>query len=85
MGDWTHRVADHAGFGYLFMAVDIFPKFIHCIPIEDKPHAESIRAFADVLHVIGVPTQIMSDGEGAWEPAGFIKLLSVFNNCFIVI
>ena len=43
---------------------------------KNKQPAESIRAFNEILNVIGVPTQIMSDREGAWESTEFIELLN---------
>ena len=60
----------------MFLAVDTFSKYIHCVPIKNKQPAESIRAFNEILNVIGVPTQIMSDREGAWESTEFIELLN---------
>ena len=60
----------------MFLAVDIFSKYIHCVPVEDKESPESIRAFKEILNVIGVPENIMSDREGAWESTEFIKLLN---------
>ena len=51
-----------------FLAADLFSKYIHCVPVKDKESPESIRAFKEILNVIGVPENIMSDREGAWEP-----------------
>ena len=76
IGDWTESASDNNGFRYMFLAVDPFSKYIHCIPIKDKQPAESVRAFTEILNVIGVPTQIMSDREGAWESTEFIRLLN---------
>ena len=64
IADWTESASGNNGFRYMFLAVDPFSKYIHCIPIKDKKPAESVRAFTEVLNVIGVPTQIMSDREG---------------------
>ena len=76
IGDWTEIASDNNGFCYMFLAVDPFSKCIHCIPIKDKKPAESVRAFTEILNVIGVPTQIMSDREGAWASTEFIILLN---------
>ena len=76
LGDWTQSAADNDGFRFMFLAIDIFSKVIHCVPIKDKKPPESIRAFNEVLDKIGVPQQIMSDREGAWESTEFIKLLN---------
>ena len=42
------------GYRYAFVAVDIFTKICHAVPIKDKKPAESIRAFNEVLDKIGV-------------------------------
>ena len=60
----------------MFLAVDIFSKYIHCVPVEYKKPAESIRAFKEILNVIGVPKNVMSDREGAWESTVFVRLLN---------
>ena len=75
-GDLTERASDNNGFPYMCLVVDPFSNYIHCIPIKDKTPAESVRAFTEILNVIGVPTQIMPDREGAWESTEFIKLLN---------
>ena len=76
IGDFTKSGAVNDGYRYMFLAVDIFSKYIHCVPVEDKEPPESIRAFKEVINVIGVPENIMSDREGAWESTEFIKLLN---------
>lgn len=76
LGDWTESAADNNGLRYMFLAVDTFSKFIHCVPVKDKKPAESIRAFKEILTKIGIPQQIMSDREGAWESTEFVKLLN---------
>ena len=76
IGDFTKSAEVNDGFRYMFLAVDIFSKYIHCVPVKDKETPESIRAFKEILNVIGVPENIMSDREGAWESTEFIKLLN---------
>ena len=76
IGDFTKSADVNDGFRYMFLAVDIFSKYIHCVPVKDKEPPESIRAFKEILNVIGVPENIMSDREGAWESTEFIKLLN---------
>lgn len=76
IGDWTETAADNNGFRFMFLAVDTFSKFIHCVAIRNKQPAESVRAFEEILKVIGVPSQIMSDREGAWESKEFVRLLN---------
>ena len=36
IGDWTESASDNNGFRYMFLAVDPFSKYIHCVPIRDK-------------------------------------------------
>ena len=76
IGDWTQSASDNNGCRYMFLAVDTFSKYIHVVPIKDKQPAYSVRAFTEILNVIGVPSQMMSDREGAWESTEFIKLLN---------
>ena len=76
LGDFTKSGAVNDGYRYMFLAVDIFSKYIHCVPVKDKEPPESIRAFKEVINVIGVPDNIMSDREGAWESTEFIRLLN---------
>ena len=76
IGDFTKSAEVNDGFRYMFLAVDIFSKYIHCVPVKDKESPESIRAFKEILNVIGVPENIMSDREGAWESTEFIRLLN---------
>ena len=76
LGDFTASSDVNNGFRYMFLAVDIFSKYIHCVPVKDKKPAESIRAFKEILEVIGTPQRIMSDREGAWESTEFIRLLN---------
>mgnify|MGYP001289912168 CR=1 FL=1 len=76
LGDFTKSGAVNDGYRYMFLAVDIFSKYIHCVPVKDKEPPESIRAFKEVLNVIGIPENVMSDREGAWESTEFIKLLN---------
>ena len=76
LGDFTASSDVNNGFRYMFLAVDIFSKYIHCVPVKDKKPAESIRAFKEILEVIGIPQNVMSDREGAWESTEFIRLLN---------
>jgi len=76
---FTDSAKDNDGYKYAFVAIDIFSKYIWAVPIKDKKPQESIKAFNEVLDKIGVPQQIMSDREGAWESTEFIKLLNKHN------
>ena len=73
---FTDSANDNSGFKYAFVVIDIFSKYMWAVPIKNKQPAESIRAFTEVLDKIGIPQQIMSDREGAWESTEFIKVLN---------
>ena len=73
---FTDSASDNNGFKYLFVAVDIFTKICHAVPIKDKKPPESIRAMKEVLEKIGVPENIYHDFEGSWNSTGFIRLLN---------
>ena len=74
--DMTASDALNDGFRYAFVAVDIFTKLCHAVPIKDKEPEESIRAMKEVLNTIGIPQQIYHDNEGPWSSKAFIRLLN---------
>ena len=79
IADFTASSALNDGFRYLFVAVDIFIKFCHAVPIKDKQPAESVRSMKEVLEVIGVPKILYHDNEGSWNSKDFITLLNQNN------
>ena len=76
IADFTRSADVNDGFRYLFVAVDIFTKICHAVPIKDKHPPESIRAMKEVLNTIGIPQQIYHDNEGSWSSKAFIRLLN---------
>ena len=76
IADFTRSADVNDGFRYLFVAVDIFTKICHAVPIKDKHPPESIRAMKEVLNTIGIPQQIYHDHEGSWTSTEFIRLLN---------
>ena len=79
IADFTASGALNNGFRYLFVAVDIFTKFCHAVPIKDKQPPESIRAMKEILKVIGVPEILYHDNEGSWNSGDFVQLLNQNN------
>ena len=73
---FTDSAKYNNGYKFLFVAIDIFSKFIWAVPITYKKPQESIRAMKQVFEKVGIPKQIMSDREGAWESTEFIRLLN---------
>lgn len=76
IADFTRSVKENDGYRYCFVAVDVFTKFCHAVPIKDKKPNESIRAMSDVINTIGVMVQIFHDNEGSWNSTEFIRLLN---------
>ena len=76
IADFTASGALNDGFRYLFVAVDIFTKFCHAVPIKDKQPDESVRAMKEVLDAIGKPKVLYHDFEGSWNSKPFIRLLN---------
>ena len=79
IADFTASGALNNGYRYLFVAVDIFTKFCHAVPIKDKFPPESIRAMKEVLNVIGKPEILYHDFEGSWNSKPFIRLVNENN------
>ena len=76
LADFTASGALNNGYRYLFVAVDIFTKFCHAVPIKDKKPKESITAMTEVLNVIGKPETLYHDFEGSWNSKPFIRLIN---------
>jgi hypothetical protein len=73
---FTDSAEESKGFAYCFVAVDMFTKFCHAVPIKDRKPPESVRAMTEVLDKIWVTENIYSDNEGSWNNKAFIKLLN---------
>ena len=46
IGDWTQSAADNDGFRFMFLAIDLFSKYVH--GVHDKKPAESGRSFKEI-------------------------------------
>ena len=76
IADFTRSAEENGGIRYLFVAIDIFTKICHAVPIKDKNPPESIRAMKEVLEILGKPETIYHDNEGSWSSTRFIRLLN---------
>ena len=76
IADFTKSAQANGGIRYLFVAIDIFTKICHAVPIKDKNPPESIRAMKEVLETLGKPETIYHDNEGSWSSTVFIRLLN---------
>ena len=74
--DMTKKAEENDGYRYALVAIDNFTKFAHAVPIKSKQPHDVTTAFNEVLNKIGVPKQLYSDREGAFESKEFIRLLN---------
>ena len=58
------------------VAIHIFTKNVHAVPIKSKQPQDVTTTFNEVLNKIGVPKQLYSDREGSFESKEFIRLLN---------
>ena len=65
--DMTKKAEENDGYRYALVAIDNFTKFAHDVPIKNKLGPDVTTAFKEVLNKIGVPKQLYSDREGAFE------------------
>ena len=70
---FTDSAPDNNGYKYAFVAVDIFSKICHAVPVKDKKPQESIRAMKEVFEKVGIPEVIYHDNEGSWSSTEFIR------------
>ena len=70
---FTDPAPDYDGYTYAFVAVDIFSKICHAVPVKDKKPQESIRAMKEVFEKVGIPEVIYHDNEGSWSSTEFIR------------
>ena len=75
MARFIDPAPDHNGYKYAFVAVGIFSKICHAVPVKDKKPQESIRAMKEVFEEIGIPEVIYHDNEGSWSSTEFIRLI----------
>ena len=79
IADFTLSASVNDGFRYCFVAIDVFTKFCHAVPIKNKERDESVRAMKEVLQRIGTPQQIFRDQEGAWSTPEWEELMRQHN------
>ena len=76
IADFTKSGAVNNNFRYLFVAIDIFTKFCHAVPMKDRQPSESVRAMKEVIEKIGKPENVYHDFEGSWTSIPFVRLLN---------
>jgi len=78
-GVFTESADENDGYKYLFVASDVFTKYVCAVAIKDKKPAEVVRAMTEAFEKIGVPRQIYHDNEGSFNSVGFIRLINSKN------
>ena len=69
--DLTEEATKHKGIRYGLTAIDTFTKIAHLVPIKTKTPTDVVKAMEDVIKTMGVPTQILTDGEGAFNSSEY--------------
>ena len=70
--DLTEEATKHKGIRYGLTAIDTFTKIAHLVPIKTKTPTDVVKAMEDVIKTMGVPTQILTDGEGAFNSSEYM-------------
>ena len=61
------------------VAVDVFSKFAHIVPMKDNKTKSGVDAMKEVINKIGKFKRLISDREGFTESPDFIRLLNQHN------
>ena len=70
--DLTEEATKHRGTRYGLTVIDTFTKIAHVVPIKTKTPVDVVNAMEDVIKTMGIPTQIMSDGEGTFNSTEYM-------------
>ena len=76
LADFTRSASENDGYRYCLVAVDVFTKMLWGVPIKNKKPKGCVRAFGEVLDIIGKPQQIYHDSEGSFSAVEFVILLN---------
>ena len=68
----TDETTTHRGIRYELTAIDTFTKIAHVVPIKTKTPTYVVKAMEDIIKTMGIPTQIMTDGEGAFNSSEYM-------------
>ncbi len=58
------------------VAVAVFAKSAHAVPMKSKTPEEVVPAMKELLNKIGIPKQIYHDNEGSFSSVEFIRLVN---------
>ena len=74
--DMTEEAVNDNGYRYGCVAIDTFTKMVNIQPIKTKQPTDVINAMEEVFKILGIPKQIYSDQEGAFNDVGFVRLMN---------
>ena len=77
--DLTSKAEENEGYRYGLVGIDNFTKYAHVVPSKSKKPTDIINALDEILKKIGVPKQLYSDQEGAFNSPEFIRLVNKHN------
>ena len=64
------------GFEFAMVAVDVFSKFCHIVPMKDNKTQSGVNAMKEVINKIGKFKRLISDREGFTETPEFYRLMN---------
>jgi len=76
---FTRNAEHNNGFQFAMVAVDVFSKFCHIVPMKDNKTKSGVDAMKEVINKIGNFKRLISDREGFTESPDFIRLLNQHN------
>ena len=74
--DLSKKASENEGIRYGFVGIDNFTKYAWVVPIRTKQPHDVTKAMQEIFDKIGVPKQLYSDQEGAFNNAEFIRLMN---------
>jgi hypothetical protein len=74
--DLTAKAEENDGYRYCMVGIDNFTKYAWGVAIKTKKPVDVVSAMEKILSKIGIPKQLYSDQEGAFNNVEFIKLMN---------
>ena len=74
--DLTSKAEENDGHIYCMVGIDNFTKYAWGVPIKTKKPVDVVNAMEELFNKIGIPKQIYSDQEGAFNNLEFIRLIN---------
>ena len=74
--DPTSKAEENDRYRYCMVGIDNFTKYAWGVPIKTKTPVDIVKAMEELFNKIGIPKQIYSDQEGAFNNAEFIRLIN---------